>query len=86
MIPEGNLFRIKALRSFDTVIKGQLGGLIESEKNLSHHGNSWIGYSARVLSNAKVSENARVSDRAIVMCRAKIRGSSLVLGTACVKA
>lgn len=36
MIPEGDFFRIKAIRSFGDVKKGDLGGLIEKDSNLSH--------------------------------------------------
>lgn len=42
------LHRIRALKSFGDVIAGELGGWIESEKNLSHGGN------ARVFGNAQV--------------------------------
>ena len=36
------LFRIKALISFKGVKKGDVGGYVESEKNLSQHGNAWV--------------------------------------------
>lgn len=36
------LYRIKALRDFGDVTKGDLGGYIESENNLSHYGNAWV--------------------------------------------
>ncbi len=34
-----NLYRIKALKDFDDVKVGDLGGYIEKESNLSHDGN-----------------------------------------------
>ena len=34
------LFRIKATRDFGGVKKGELGGYIEKEENLSHQGNA----------------------------------------------
>ena len=34
------LYRIKALKSFDEVAKGDIGGYIESEKNLSMYGDA----------------------------------------------
>ena len=37
------LHRIKALNSFGSVEKGDLGGWIESEKNLSQDGDAWVG-------------------------------------------
>ena len=36
------LFRIKALVAFGNVEKGELGGFIEKEDNLSHGGNAWV--------------------------------------------
>lgn len=36
------LFRIKALVSFGNVKAGDLGGYVESEKNLSQSGNAWV--------------------------------------------
>lgn len=44
------LYRIKALSSFGCVSAGDLGGFLESEKNLSQNGD------ARVYGNAEVSE------------------------------
>ena len=35
------LYRIKALKSFDDVEMGSLGGWIASENNLSQKGNAW---------------------------------------------
>lgn len=76
MIPEGDLFRIRALRKFKGVIKGEFGGLIAKEDNLSHYGDCWITYDARV------SENARILDNAIVTGSAIIRENSCVMGNA----
>jgi len=36
------LHRIKAVRDFDCVKAGDLGGFIESEKNLDHDGDAWL--------------------------------------------
>ena len=55
------LHQIKALNSFGNIKEGDLGGWIESEKNLSQDGN------AKVYDNAKVGENAEVSGT-IVVC------------------
>ena len=60
MIKEGNFYRIKALKDFSDVKKGDLGGLIEKESNLSHNGNCWIYNNARVYGNARVLYNAKV--------------------------
>lgn len=55
------LFRIKALVAFGNVEKGELGGFIEKEDNLSHDGNAWVSGDAQVSCNARVSGNAQVS-------------------------
>ena len=52
------LFRIKALVAFDNVEKGELGGFIEKEDNLSHNGNAWVSGNAQVYGDAQVSGNA----------------------------
>lgn len=36
------LFRIKALISFGNVAKGDLGGYVKKEDNLSHSGDAWV--------------------------------------------
>lgn len=82
MIPEGNKFRIRALRNFSGVTKGELGGLIEKEYNLSHYGDCWIAYDARVSANAQVIEDAKVSGRAIIKGNACVMGNALVTGCA----
>ena len=46
---EYGLYRIRALRDIvKTIEKGDLGGLVEGEHNLSHEGDCWIDYGARV--------------------------------------
>ena len=54
------LYRIQALRDFGNVKEGDIGGYIESEKNLSQDGNAWVSGDARVYGNACVYGNARV--------------------------
>lgn len=63
------LFRIKALVAFGDVEKGELGGFIEKEDNLSHDDNAWVYGNAQVSGNAWVSGNAQVfgdADYAVV--------------------
>ena len=60
------LYRIKALRDFGNVEKGDLGGYIESKNNLSHYDNAWVFDNAMVFDNARVCGNARVSGSAEV--------------------
>ena len=85
------LHRIEALRDFWRVKKGDKGGFVQSEKNLSHDGDCWIFNDAKVYSNAKVSgsatvsQNAIVSEEATVYENAIVRGSSVVRGLAIVR-
>ena len=60
------LFRIKALVSFRNVQVGDLGGYVESEKNLSQSGNAWVCGNAEVYGNAEVCGNAWVCGNAEV--------------------
>ena len=66
------LFRIKALVAFGTVEKGELGGFIEKEDNLSHDSNAWVSGNARVSGDAQVFGNARVSGDAQVSGNAQV--------------
>lgn len=66
------LRQIRALRSFGNVHKGEIGGWVQDEKNLSHYGTCWV------TDDAKVYENARV------LGNAKVFGNSWVFGNACV--
>lgn len=52
------LFRIKALVSFDVVRKGDVGGYVESENNLSDEGNAWVCENACVSGDARVYVDA----------------------------
>ena len=56
-------FRIRALVDFGNVSKGDLGGYIESEDNLSNdtgYGNAWVGGDAWVGGEARVDGEAYV--------------------------
>ena len=75
------LYRIRALRSFNTpdggiVFKGDLGGFVESENNLSQEGACWI------FDNAKVYDDAKVYGYAQVFGKAQVQGSAEVDGCA----
>ena len=76
------LHRIRALKDFSEICKGDLGGWIESEKNLSQNGNAWVYDNARVYGNAEVSGNAWVSGDAGVYGNAKVYNNAEVSGNA----
>ena len=70
------LHRIIALKDFSDIKKGDLGGYIQSENNLSHHGNCWVYDDAKVLKDAKVIDDASIHDCAVMTDSAEIRDSA----------
>src|SRR3990167_4261680 len=66
------LWQIKAEMSFGNVSKGDLGGWIEKEDNLSQGNNAWVYGDARVSGNAEVYGNAWVSGNAEVYGKLKL--------------
>ena len=74
-VNDQTLYRIQALRDIPGVVKkGDLGGYIASESNLSHNGKCWVWDNAKVFDNAQVRDNALVSDNAQVSGNARIYG------------
>ena len=77
------LFQIEAVKCFGDIVKGQKGGFIEKESNLSQGGgNAWVSGDAKVYGNAKVSGNAKVYGNAWVSGNAEVYGDAdyLVIG------
>lgn len=72
------LRRIRAVRDFDLVEKGDLGGYVESEENLSHDGDCWIYGNAAVFEHGWVRENAIISNHAVVRGNAIVRGNAWI--------
>ncbi len=78
------LYQIRALREIQnermivSIKKGELGGYVESEKNLSQEGNSWICQSARVYENALVKDGSLVGNKVIVRGNAAIKDDAYV--------
>ena len=54
------LYQIEALKDFSNVSKGDLGGWIKKESNLSQLNNAWVYDDALVSGNAWVYGNAQV--------------------------
>ena len=76
------LYRIEALRDFADVEKGDKGGYVEKEDNLSHEGNCWVSDNARVYDNALVGGNAWVYGDARVSDNARVSDDAWVAGKA----
>ena len=72
------LHRIKAVRKFGHVRNRELGGFVESEKNLSHEGDCWIYGEAKAYANAIVYENGKLTHYVEARDHAKIHGNSVL--------
>ena len=70
------LHRIESLRDFGNVKKGDKGGFIENEDNLSQWDDCWV------YDNAKVYNDAVVYDNAMVFKNAMVYGNACVFGDA----
>ena len=57
------LHRIKALRDFGDIKKGDIGGFVENENNLSHKGNCWIYDDAKVMDDSIMYDYSRICDK-----------------------
>ena len=81
-------YQIQALKDFSNVKKGDLGGWIEKEKNLSQdnnaqvYGDAWVFEDAQVYGDARVSDNAQVYGDARVYESAWVYGDARVYGNA----
>lgn len=65
------LCRVRALIDFilangKQVHAGDLGGYIESERNLSQEGKCWVGGNSWVMNGGKVTENGLADEEALV--------------------
>jgi carbonic anhydrase/acetyltransferase-like protein (isoleucine patch superfamily) len=84
------LYRIHALRFVKVANRGELGGFIEKEENLSHDGDCWVFGNAcvygdaRIFGNAMVYDNAQVYGNAMVFDNAMIYDNAQVYGHALV--
>lgn len=75
-----SLYRIRALREIPNygVKPGDLGGWVESEKNLSQEGDCWVSDEAKILHNAYVRGDALVADNAAVTDNSIVDGIALL--------
>lgn len=73
-----DLYRIRALIDFGDVKKGNLGGYIQREENLSHEGNAWIYDEAKVYGSAKVYGNAQIRCESEVSYCAEVFGNAVL--------
>lgn len=78
------LHQIIALKDFGDVKRGDIGGWIESDDNLTQAGNAWVSGNAWVYGNARVYGNAMVFGRAMVYGNAMVYGDAMVCENALV--
>ena len=78
------LYRIEAIIPFAKIHEGDLGGFIESEKNLSHEGDCWVYDDSMVSDNAIIKDNAAVCDDSWVKGDATVEGKALIRNAAIV--
>ena len=76
------LHRIRAIKPFGNVKLGDLGGFIESEKNLEQEGSCWIYGDAQVYEGARVCQDAWIYGNSKIYGKARICGNSEVNGNA----
>ncbi len=78
-----DLYRIKALKDFElvtgeTVQKGDIGGRVHGEHNLSQEGNCWISYYAKAFGDSKVIDNAVLKDYSVARDNSTISGNAVL--------
>lgn len=72
------MYRIRALKDFSDVKKGDLGGYVESEENLSHTGKCWIYDDSIVGLGSRVVGNAIVKDASTVVRYSEISNNAII--------
>lgn len=78
------LYRIQALKSFNDVKEGDLGGFVESEENLSQEDFCWVYDDAKVFDDARVRYDAQIHNHASVFGDAIISDRAIISEGACV--
>lgn len=76
------VYRIEALKLFSDVKKGDLGGWIAMEDNLSQEGDCWVYDDACVYENARVYGDAQIYAYAKIYESAEIYQDALISGNA----
>lgn len=71
------VYRIEALKSFNNVKEGDIGGFIESYDNLSQEGNCWVYGDSSVYDNAHVCGDSKIMKGSIIKSNTYIRNSEI---------
>ena len=83
LIKENDYYRIKALKNFqlitgEVIRKGDFGGCVRGEQNLSQEGNCWISYYAGAFGKSSVKDNAILKDYSIAYDHSNITGNAVL--------
>lgn len=81
-IEDKKLYRIEALIDFSNVKKGDRGGFVECEDNLSQKGDCWIYGDAKVYDKAKVYDDAKIYGNSAVFDNAEVFNNAIIYGKA----
>lgn len=82
----GQSFRVYALRDIynrhGQIIarKGDKGGLVSGEKNLSHEGNAWIDVESAAMEDSQVYGDALICQGAYLSGQVRIGDKSILMG------
>ena len=74
------LHRIRALKDFRNVRKGDIGGYVENEHNLSQEGDCWIYDDAKAMDNSYVCDDAIMFDDSRMFDDSEMRDYSIMCG------
>ena len=70
------LYRIRALKDFSDVKKGELGGWVSNENNLSQYGDCWIYNEAKCMDYSRIYDNGIMYDNSIMFDNSEMHGDS----------
>lgn len=74
------VYQIRALRNFGNVLKGELGGYVESKHNLLNADTCWIKDNAVVMGDAQIYGKAIIKDNAIIGGKTFVSHKSVIGG------
>lgn len=71
-------YRVKATKDFLGIHKGDLGGYVHSEDNLSQEDNCWVDETSYLADNCEVTDNAQILNGSLIAGDAHISGEAMV--------
>ena len=72
------LYRVIALKDFANVKKGDLGGWVSSEDNLSHYGNCWVYNNAMCMDNSRMFDNSKMYNGSRMFGNSRMHDDSIM--------